>query len=59
MTPMRLLENGIPLSLLLDLAFGPESAELLAQERRSAVDSSLVGGAKARGHRAPRQVRPV
>ena len=30
--PMRLLENGIPLSLLLDLAMGPRSAELLDQE---------------------------
>ena len=59
MTPMRLLENGIPLSLLLDLAFGPESAELLDHERRSGVDRSLVRGAKASGQRATRQVRPV
>ena len=29
---MALLANGIPLSLLLDLACGPESADLLAQE---------------------------
>jgi hypothetical protein len=33
--PMALLERGIPLSLLLDLAFGPCSEELLAHERAS------------------------
>jgi hypothetical protein len=30
---MRLLADGVPLSLLLDLAFGPRSEELLAAER--------------------------
>lgn len=30
---MALLEQGIPLSLLLDLAFGPPGAEALADER--------------------------
>jgi hypothetical protein len=30
---MALLSNGIPLSLLLDLAFGPRSRELLVHER--------------------------
>ena len=30
---MSLLSNGIPLSLLLDLAFGPHSEELLSLER--------------------------
>jgi hypothetical protein len=30
---MRLLEQGIPLSLLLDLCLGPQSADLLAHER--------------------------
>ena len=29
---MRLLERGIPLSLLLDLAYGPRSEELLRDE---------------------------
>lgn len=29
---MDLLESGIPLSLLLDLAFGPHSEELLRTE---------------------------
>lgn len=29
---MSLLSNGVPLSLLLDLAFGPHSEEVLAQE---------------------------
>jgi hypothetical protein len=30
---MALLRSGVPLSLLLDLACGPRSAELLACER--------------------------
>ena len=29
---MSLLSNGVPLSLLLDLAYGPNSEELLATE---------------------------
>ncbi len=33
MSPMVLLRNGIPLSLLLDLVLGPQSADLLEQER--------------------------
>lgn len=36
-TPMSLLEHGVPLSLLLDLAFGPRSEELLRDERGGAV----------------------
>ncbi|MCW2669642.1 MAG: hypothetical protein JWO27_1539 [Frankiales bacterium] len=32
MSPMALLEQGIPLSLLLDLVCGPMSEDLLAQE---------------------------
>ncbi|MCU1623111.1 MAG: hypothetical protein JWL79_1956 [Frankiales bacterium] len=32
MSPMRLLEQGIPLSLLLDLVCGPMSADLLSHE---------------------------
>jgi hypothetical protein len=32
-SPMVLLEGGIPLSLLLDLVCGPESADLMIQER--------------------------
>jgi hypothetical protein len=31
-TPMALLANGVPLSLLLDLAFGPRSEDLLRDE---------------------------
>ena len=31
-SPMALLENGIPLSLLLDLFCGPNSADLLDHE---------------------------
>jgi hypothetical protein len=30
---MSLLSNGVPLSLLLDLAFGPRSEETLESER--------------------------
>ena len=30
---MALLRSGVPLSLLIDLACGPRSEELLAQER--------------------------
>lgn len=30
---MSLLRSGVPLSLLLDLAMGPRSSELLAAER--------------------------
>jgi len=36
MSPMALLASGIPLSLLFDLALGPESADLLAQEQEPA-----------------------
>ncbi|MCW2777991.1 MAG: hypothetical protein JWN17_1716 [Frankiales bacterium] len=32
MNPMALLASGIPLSLLIDLALGPESEDLLAAE---------------------------
>jgi hypothetical protein len=32
MSPMSLLANGIPLSLLFDLVYGPESADLLSAE---------------------------
>jgi hypothetical protein len=32
-SPMALLESGIPLSLLLDLVCGPQSADLMMQER--------------------------
>jgi hypothetical protein len=31
-SPMTLLESGIPLSLLLDLVCGPQSADLLEHE---------------------------
>ena len=32
MSPMALLASGVPLSLLLDLALGPHSEELLRDE---------------------------
>ena len=32
MSPMALLAQGIPLSLLLDLVWGPMSADLMAHE---------------------------
>ncbi|MCW2724943.1 MAG: hypothetical protein JWN35_1864 [Frankiales bacterium] len=31
--PMTLLSGGIPLSLLIDLVLGPQSEDLLSQER--------------------------
>lgn len=36
MSPMVLLENGIPLSLLLDLVLGPQSADLMEHEAQDA-----------------------
>lgn len=48
-TPMRLLQSGIPLSLLLDLVLGPQSADLLVNER-SGSHRGLVRRAKAVGH---------
>jgi hypothetical protein len=33
--PMALLSSGVPLSLLLDLVLGPDSEDLMSQERRS------------------------
>lgn len=36
---MSLLSNGIPLTLLLDLAFGPHSEELLSVERNGIPES--------------------
>lgn len=40
---MSLLERGIPLSLLLDLALGPHSEELLAEERAGTTRASTPG----------------
>jgi hypothetical protein len=57
-SPMKLMESGIPLSLLLDLVLGPESADLMAQER-SAPDGRLVGIAKSRRDRSDTPVRAV
>lgn len=59
MSPMRMLESGIPLSLLLDLVMGPQSADLLAEERGSVADRRLVPGPQVIRHRAHRTVRPV
>lgn len=39
---MALLGSGVPLSLLLDLAMGPHSSELLAEERVSAGRADRV-----------------
>jgi hypothetical protein len=50
-SPMRLLESGIPLSLLYDLVLGPESADLLDEEQHSAADRRLVPVAQPRRHR--------
>ena len=58
MTPMRLLQSGIPLSLLLDLVLGPQSADLLAEER-SADDGGLVRGPKPVRHRPDRALGTV
>ena len=59
MTPMRLLESGIPLSLLFDLVLGPESADLLDHEQPSAADRGLVPVAQPRRHRSHGTLRPV
>jgi hypothetical protein len=56
--PMRLLQSGIPLSLLLDLVLGPESADLLAQER-SAANGNLVRVPKPARHRTGQAVGTV
>ncbi|MCW2499978.1 MAG: hypothetical protein JWN87_1654 [Frankiales bacterium] len=47
-SPMALLESGIPLSLLLDLVCGPHSADLLDHERTT---SPVIHGTSA--YRAP------
>lgn len=38
--PMALLSNGVPLSLLLDLALGPNSEDLLTHEHLADVRDS-------------------
>lgn len=43
MNPMTLLASGIPLTLLLDLALGPQSEDLLRVER--ALESEGLGAA--------------
>jgi hypothetical protein len=58
-SPMRLLESGIPLSLLYDLVLGPQSADLLDHERHSAADGRLVARPQAGRHGAHRSVRTV
>lgn len=59
MSPMRLLESGIPLSLLLDLVMGPDSADLLDQERPSGPNRGLVRGPQPVRHRAQRPLGAV
>lgn len=59
MSPMRLLESGIPLSLLYDLVLGPESADLLDEEQLSAADRRFVPVPEADGHRPHLAVRTV
>ena len=58
MSPMRMLESGIPLSLLLDLVMGPESADLLDHERSDA-DSRLVRRPQPVRQRPHRTLRSV
>lgn len=43
MTPMTLLEHGIPLSLLLDLVLGPQSEDLLRHEGGEAAPLRQAG----------------
>jgi hypothetical protein len=57
-TPMRLLQSGIPLSLLLDLVLGPHSDELMAHEA-SAADGALVRRSQTRRHRPHRAIGTV
>ena len=57
-TPMRLLESGIPLSLLLDLVLGPQSADLLEHEP-SPEDGGLVRSPKPRRQRPDHAVGTV
>ena len=38
--PMDLLSSGVPLSLLLDLFFGPDSEDLLSHELPSRRDTA-------------------
>ena len=52
LSPMKLLESGIPISLLLDLVLGPQSADLLDEEHASDADGRLVPGSKPLRHRA-------
>ena len=52
MSPMRLLESGIPLSLLYDLVLGPQSADLLDEEQHSAADRRLVPVPQPGRHRS-------
>lgn len=59
MSPMRLLESGIPLSLLYDLVLGPESADLLDEEQHSGADRRLVPVAQVGRHRSHRALRTV
>lgn len=56
---MRLLESGIPLSLLYDLVLGPESADLLDEEQHSAADRRLVPVPQPSRHRTHRPLRTV
>ena len=40
--PMALLQRGIPLSLLFDLAMGPQSEDLLRREARTLAQPPLA-----------------
>jgi hypothetical protein len=48
---MSLLERGVPLSLLMDLALGPHSAELMAVERVPGGLLSVHGQREGHGRR--------
>jgi hypothetical protein len=59
LSPMKLLESGIPLSLLLDLVMGPQSADLLDHERSSGAHGGFVRCPKSLAHRTYHAFRTV
>lgn len=55
LTPMALLRSGVPLSLLLDLAYGPDSAHVLASEQ----GRQPVSTARSKASRSARPTGPT
>ncbi|MCW2599201.1 MAG: hypothetical protein JWM02_1030 [Frankiales bacterium] len=49
LAPMALLESGIPLSLLLDIACGPQSADLLSHEQAAEYDDDCAQASRWAG----------